>query len=436
MSNAAIVEIDGDTPDANAAIESAKTMSQICGAQKVYGINDGMQGLLRAREMPYSAIEKDLTGRPINTSHFQCVLSTSTTRSWELNDPDGNPYTPETAAKRIEETLANIGNGVDKLIVISGIRGIFDFREIAKHLDIDWTYIAKSMNCDIGRRNPNSDQPYDPLYSLGYATAATVAKYKAAMASSGAHNQHRVTWFENLGRISGFPGAATQASDADFALLPEMFRYYELSLDDVIDDLADIIYHRHSGMRAVVGSSTEAVPTTDEDLGKLLEAYDDLSKYTSVPLKGKVLFYIEKIKERLAEMNHYVGKITPADITHDCRWAFPTEIGIYLAKLYGKAAARKVFSNSSDDKGVTPVLTFDKLLNVGPEELLEDITQTDRDPRLITSSDLDYLKADDATIQIVPPEYLGKYKITQVFLDVLHRLTMTKMKRYIPEPEI
>jgi len=441
MSNVGIVCLDGDVPSQNAAIEAARTQSLRNGAQKVYGINDGMEGLLRANNVSYDVVAKDITTRSIDLFHFQCILPTSTTRSSQIDDSQGHPYTPASAAKRIEETLSHIGNGIDKLILISGSGGIFDFREIAHNLNgIEWVFIMKSMNNDIGRKNPNPELPYSPLISIGYEVAATVGKYTATLASPGAHNQHRVVLFENLGRISGFPGAATMASAADFVILPEIFNYYDkLTVDQVLEEIVDIIYQRHSGMRATIGSLTEAVPTSQSEVDDLRKAYANLSTNPNVKLKGKVHHYAENIKKMLDQRNYHVGKVTCADITYSCRWTYPTEIGIFLAQLYGKAAANKLFSPSTQDKQVTPFLTFDNLVSVNPDDWLEEVINMDGNPRLITHKDLGYLKADEAIIQTVPREYIDqkdKYKITETFLQVLHRLTITRMAKYIPQPRI
>ncbi|MBI2140125.1 6-phosphofructokinase [Candidatus Woesearchaeota archaeon] len=365
MANLGVLIVDGDEASQNAIltgiVQEAEKMAASLGIDKVIGFNGGLEGLTgdyKTEAVPFTV---NLFDAPIDEAHFGCVLTSSRARMGiSSQSPSGS--------KGVE--AENLKNRIDYfdvryLIVISGIRGILDFRNALPYLPKrikNIVFVEKSMNNDVGIYE-EAKTIQKEIYNPGWGSAVTSIAELTNRIRIGSRNSGKINVLRLLGGITGWGPSGAKAGGADDVLIPEMFlqtpeKSNASLLGEISEELTDRVKGSQSSFGVYVAGVSEAVPRNDDELQALAKAISgmrglgDFHSYESYMTKAKdgqsgERHYGERIAEGLSQTPHRKNSITYGSIDHLARWGAPTRLDVHLSKLYGRKAVRLLSSRVS-----------------------------------------------------------------------------------------
>lgn len=416
MANIGIIVADGDVPIQNALIEAirdeALNLAHLRGIERVYGFHGGFTSLAPLSPSKNGPMVEDLTRKPIDPTDFKCILSASRSRIGLYN------FTEEKKKEFIESFQSTLRTyNLKYFVVLSGIRGISDFKRsfdiLKEHIE-GYVVVPKSMNNDIGRRDPQW-VAQGPIYNVGFASAVRSIVELTRRMRAGSENFNKITLVQYLGGITGWPTAGAKAGDADIVCLPESFLERDPEL--ILDELAEKVRDTHSIHNVALVALSESLPRNIEEQKALKAAYQralvdkDFSGYDRFSREGREVHFACELEKRLKEGNYWQSKVTAEKIGHLARWAEPADLDIYLSRLYGRKAIHNLFDGEYQ---TMPFITLDHIRRVkNPFELGIDAIRT--------------IGLEHCILQPIPDSFLsgdGILGISDEFLGLLKKLCL------------
>ncbi|MGN0194203.1 MAG: 6-phosphofructokinase [Pseudoramibacter sp.] len=242
----------GDAPGMNAAIR-AIVRTAVYHQLQVYGIEEGLQGLIEEKFRP-------LNSRSVANIIDQGGTMLRTSRSSFFKTPAG--------VKRAAENLKNYD--VDALIVIGGDGSMHAAKALAD-LGIDVVVIPGTIDNDIGATD----------YTIGFDTAVSTAIEAISKIRDTSFSHNRMNIVQVMGRNCGdIAMYAGLACGAKALIIPEK----QVPLEDICERLIE--GHERGKMHSIIMLA--------EGCGSYRDYVPKIQKMTGVETKGTNLGYIQR----------------------------------------------------------------------------------------------------------------------------------------------
>ncbi|MCC6701969.1 MAG: 6-phosphofructokinase [Fluviicola sp.] len=245
----------GDAPGMNACVR-AVVKSGIAAGLKVFGIQDGYQGLIEGRMA-------ELTYLDVNNIIQLGGTILGTARSKEFMTVEGR--------KKAIDSLNE--NHIEGLVLIGGDGTFAGGAALSKEMNIPVIGIPGTIDNDISGTE----------FTIGYDTCLNTVIDAVDKIRDTATSHHRVFFVEVMGRNSGYIALnAAIASGAESVLIPEQ-------VTDIVA-LADSIKHQNKGVRSSI-----IIVAEGDDGGGALEIMQKISPLLpGYDLRHSVLGHIQR----------------------------------------------------------------------------------------------------------------------------------------------
>ena len=289
----------GDCPGLNAVMRAVARKSESVYGDELLGFRDGWRGVL----------EDDTV--PLSIQSFRGTLPRGGTI---LGSSRTNPYKIDGGPDRVREVLA--ANSVDALVAIGGEDTLGVAARLAAE-DVAVVGVPKTIDNDLNATE----------LTFGFNTAVQICVDAIDRLHTTAESHDRVMVVEVMGRHAGHIATwAAIAGGATLVLVPEEPFH--------IDEVCDVIRHRHEGGRyaSIVVIAEGATPQE----GTLAVASGEVDAFGHVRLGG--------IGDQVAQaIEARTGYETRAIVLgHVQRGGTPTAFDRVLATRFGIAAAEAV----------------------------------------------------------------------------------------------
>ena len=289
----------GDCPGLNAVMRAVARKSESVYGDELLGFRDGWRGVL----------EDDTV--PLSIQSFRGTLPRGGTI---LGSSRTNPYKIDGGPDRVREVLA--ANSVDALVAIGGEDTLGVAARLAAE-DVAVVGVPKTIDNDLNATE----------LTFGFNTAVQICVDAIDRLHTTAESHDRVMVVEVMGRHAGHIATwAAIAGGATLVLVPEEPFH--------IDEVCDVIRHRHEGGRyaSIVVIAEGATPQE----GTLAVASGEIDAFGHVRLGG--------IGDQVAQaIEARTGYETRAIVLgHVQRGGTPTAFDRVLATRFGIAAAEAV----------------------------------------------------------------------------------------------